>query len=259
MASYTASRPQGKFDERHRASVQALFVTDPVDDRHMIANKKDKLLDTTESWIMKDPTYIKWLQDGPSLVLWLHGDPGKGKTMLAIALIEEFSRKHRMDRFANNTALVYFFCDNQDDRRKTASLILRGLISQVLCQRPDLAVYLHNEYEKQREQLFSSPNSLHTLWRIIQTIIEYSGLREVFIVIDALNECDEETMETFWVLLEPDVAVEDDDLSLDMRKDPWCNIKWLLTGRNELMIKRLLTGSLDISLEENCTHVDEAV
>ena len=179
--------------------------------------------------------------------------------MLAIALIEQLSRKHRMDRFANNTALVCYFCDNQDDRRKTASLILRGLIYQVLCQRPDLAVYLHNEHEKQRVQWFSSPNSLHTLWRVFQTIIDYSSLREVFIVIDALDEGDEETMETFWVLLEPYIAIKDDDLSLNMHKDSRCNIKWLLTGRNELMIKRLLTGSLDISLEENSTHVDEAV
>ena len=153
-ASYTMNRPQGEFDERHSTSVQALFATDPADDMHMIANKKGKLLNTTESWIMEDATYTTWLQDGRSLMLWLHGDPGKGQTMFFIALIEEFSRKLRMDQSANDTALVYFFCDNQDDRRKSASLILRGLIYQILCQRPDLAVYLHNEYEKQREQLF---------------------------------------------------------------------------------------------------------
>lgn len=225
----------------------------------MIANKKDKLLDTIDSWIMEDATYIRWLGDDQSRVLWLHGDPGKGKTMLAIALIEEFSRKLRLNQSVNDTALVYFFCDNQDDRRKTASLILRGLIYQILCQRPDLAVYLHNEYEKQREQLFSSPSSLHTLWRIFQTIIESSGLREILVVIDALDECDKETMESFLVLLEPYITVEEDDLGQNLQKDLRCNIKWLLTSRNELMIKQLLTGSLDISLEGNSAHVDEAV
>lgn len=127
-ASHTTTQPQTDFDERHRTSVQALFATDPADDMHMIANKKDKLLDTIDSWIMEDATYIKWLGDDQSLVLWLHGDPGKGKTMLAIALIEEFSRKLRLNHSVNDTALVYFFCDNQDDRCKTASLILRGLI-----------------------------------------------------------------------------------------------------------------------------------
>lgn len=151
------------FEERDHASIQALFVTDPADDMQMIANKKDKLLDTTDNWILNNSTYLKWLKEECSRVLWLHGDPGKGKTMLAISLIEGFSKNIQLAEAASSEALIYFFCDNQDDRRKTASLILRGLIYQILCQRPDLTVYLHNEYERQREQLFSSPNPLQTL------------------------------------------------------------------------------------------------
>lgn len=38
-----------------------------------------------------------------------------------------------------------------------------------------------------------------------------------------------------------------------------CHIKWLLTSRNDLKIKQPLTGSLEISLEENASHVDSAV
>ena len=256
---HTANKVQSEVDERHYGSIQMLFVTDPADDMHMIASKKDKLLDTTQSWIIHDASYSRWLQDDRSLVLWLHEDPGKGKTMLAIALIDNFARKLQMEQSAQDTALLYFFCDNQDDRRKTASLILRGLIYQLLCQHPRLATYLHTEYEKQREQLFSSPNSLHTLWRIFQTIIENSGLREVLIVVDALDECVKETMETFLVLLEPCITNKDDDTSATLAKAASCNVKWLLTSRNEIMIKQLLTGSLDISLEENSNHVDEAV
>ena len=258
-ASYTANQAQTGVDDRYRPSIQALFATDPTDDMHMIANKKDKLLDTTDSWILDNPTYSKWLQEDRSHVLWLHGDPGKGKTMLAIALIEEFTRKAQLGWSANNGNLVYFFCDNQDDRRKTAPLILRGLIYQVLSQRSDLAICLHTEYEKQGEQLFTSPNSLHTLWRIFHTIIERSGVQQMFIVIDALDECNNETMEELLMLLEPYIILENDELDQSFQKDPGCNIKWLLTSRNELMIKQLLTGSLDISLEENSAHVDEAV
>ena len=111
----------------------------------------------------------------------------------------EFSTKLRLDPSVNDTALVYFFCDNQDHRRKSASSTLHSLIYLILCQRPDLTVYLHNEYEKQCEQLFSSPNSLHTLWRLFQTIMKRSSLREILIVIDAVDECDKETMETLLI------------------------------------------------------------
>jgi len=247
------------FEDRDRPSIQALFVTDPADDMQMIANKKDKLLETTDSWMLNDTTYLKWLNENRSRVLWLHGDPGKGKTMLAIALIEEFTRQVQLDETVPNKALVYFFCDNQDDRRKTASLILRGIIYQVLCQHPDLAVYLNNEYEKQREQLFASRNSLQTLWRIFHTIIKNSELQEIYIVVDALDECDIDSLETLLVLLEPYINTEEDDSAQSAQKNLGCHMKWLLTSRNELRIKQPLTGCLNISLEENASHVDDAV
>lgn len=247
------------FEDRYRASIQALFVTDPADDMQMIANKKDKLLQVTDSWMLKDTTYRKWLNEDGSRVLWLHGDPGKGKTMLAIALIEELTKKLQLVENSSQSALVYFFCDNHDDRRKTAPLILRGIMYQVLCQHPDLAIYLNNEYEKQREQLFSSTNSLQTLWRIFHTIVKNSGLQRIYIVIDALDECDIDSMESLLVLLEPYIDVQKDELGQNDQECFGCQIKWLLTSRNELRIKQPLTGSLEISLEENASHVDDAV
>ena len=261
MGSLSRVRTQAPvtFEDRDRASIQALFVTDPADDMQMILNKKDKLLETTDSWMLNDTTYLKWLNEDRSRVLWLHGDPGKGKTMLAIALIEGFRSKLQLGEDRSDKALVYFFCDNQDDRRKTASHILRGIIYQVLCQHPDLAVYLHDEYEKQREQLFASRNSLQTLWRIFHTIIKCSELQEVYIVVDALDECDMDSLETFLVLLEPFIDTHEDDVGGSDKKDWGCHLKWLLTSRNELRIRQLLTGSLDISLEKNASHVDDAV
>ena len=250
------------FEERDRASIQALFVTDPADDMQMIASKKDRLLTSTNSWMLNDTTYLKWLNEDRSGLLWLHGSPGKGKTMLAIAAIEEFKKKLQQIETTSESpklALVYFFCDNQDDRRKTASFILRGIIYQILCQYPDLAVYLTTEYGKQREQLFSSRNSLQSLWRVFNSIINSSDLREVYVVIDALDECDIDSMETFLALLEPYIEPQEDDAGHIDQMSLNCHLKWLLTSRNELRIRQPLTGSPEISLEENASHVDDAV
>jgi len=261
LSGFTLQEPI-TFGERDCASVQALFVTDPTDDMQMIASKKDKLLATTNVWILNNTTYLKWLNEDRSRILWLHGNPGKGKTMLAIAMIEEFQRTMQPAGNSSDSprrALVYFFCDNQDDRRKTASLILRGIIYQILCQYPDLAVYLTNEYGKQREQLFSSRNSLQSLWRVLHSIIKNSELQEIYIVIDALDECDVDSMETFLALLEPYVEPQDDDVRQSDENNVTCHTKWFLTSRNELRIKQPLTGSPAISLEENASHVDDAV
>lgn len=118
---------------------------------------------------------------------------------------------------------------------------------------------MNNEYEKQREQLFSSRNSLQTLWRIFQTIVKHSEFKEIYVVIDALDECDIDSMESFLAFLEPYIDIQENDFGQADQKVLDCQIKWLLTSRNELRIKQPLTGSLEISLEENSSHVDNAV
>ncbi|KAI4273225.1 MAG: hypothetical protein LQ337_004785 [Flavoplaca oasis] len=247
------------FEERDRASIQALFVSDPADDMHMIANKKDRLLETTDSWMLKDAIYQKWKSEDYTRVLWLHGDPGKGKTMLAIALVEDLTKHIRTTAEDTSSALVYFFCDNQDDRRGNASLILRGILYQVLCQQPELTCHLNKEYEKQRDQLFSSPNPIQTLWRVFHNVVRCSNFQKIYVVVDALDECDASSMETLLILLEPYIEMQDDSLLHSDHKDSRCSMRWLLTSRNELRISQLLTGSLNISLEEKSVHVNNAV
>ncbi|KAL8889355.1 MAG: hypothetical protein Q9192_006031 [Flavoplaca navasiana] len=247
------------FEERDCASIQALFVTDPADDMHMIANKKDRLLETTDSWMLRDATYQKWKSEDHTRVLWLHGDPGKGKTMLAIALVDDLTKHIRTTAEDTSSALVYFFCDNQDDRRANASLILRGILYQILYQQPELTCHLNKEYEKQRDQLFSSPNSIQTLWRVFHNVVRCSNFQKIYVIVDALDECDASSMETLLILLEPYIEVQDDSLLHSDHKDSRCSMRWLLTSRNELRISQLLTGSLNISLEEKSVHVNNAV
>src|SRR5436190_10770933 len=90
-------------DERDRACLQALFVTDPRDDMAKIQDTNDKLLEGTCSWILSDPTYNEWLCNNQSQILWIHGDPGKGKTMLAI------SQSYNADRYGQP-----FICHQRD-------------------------------------------------------------------------------------------------------------------------------------------------
>jgi ankyrin repeat protein len=251
----------GITEERDQASLNAIFITDPFDDMEMIEHNTDRLLEQSGSWVLSNSSFSKWINEDLSRVLWVHGNPGKGKTMLAISLIRELSKKIQLQGSAENTLLAYFFCDNKDDRRKTSSAILRGLIYQILCQRPDLCSYLRSEYERQGVHLLTSPHAIQTLWRILRHIIKYPNVDSVYIVIDALDECEPNSIEAFLSLLEPFVDSDTDNSNYteELPKDQSSRIKWLLTSRNEDTIKQRLSRALDISLESNSLHVSNAV
>ncbi|KAH0545394.1 hypothetical protein FGG08_000535 [Glutinoglossum americanum] len=249
-AAHIGSAKHFATDARDRECLHALFVTNPLDDKANIETTRDKLLDGSCSWLPKDPLFIQWLDRVESRLLWIHGDPGKGKTMLTISLIEYFKRYS-----SPNTILAYFFCDGKDDRRNTAAGILRGLMYQVLCQRPSLLSYLRQEYDRQRDQLFSPPNALYALWRILQNMLQHPTDDALYLMVDALDECEVESRMALLKLMEPYINGTADG----KHSTPNTNVKWLFTSRNERLIDESLTGALDISLEANSPHVTNDV
>ena len=179
--------------------------------------------------------------------------------MLAISLVKSIADRIQLAGNASKTGLAYFFCDNKDDRRKTGTSILRGLIYQMLCQRPDLCFYLRDSYDKQKEQLFNSPNSLQSLWRIFQNIVRHESLQRVYIVIDALDECEAESLELLINHVDPYQEAKSNMLASEQSENDYGKVKWLFTSRNEVMIKQLFSESLDISLETNRNQVEYTV
>lgn len=238
-------------DERDRTCLHALFVTNPLDDMEKILDTKDKYLEGTCSWILDDSTYKEWLHDEQSHILWVHGDPGKGKTMLAISQINELTNRIKSSK-VNGATLSYFFCDNKDDRRKDAVMILRGLLYQLLCQRPEAIRYLRDEYEKQKDQLFLSSTAQQSLWRILESILRQFTDSMTWFVIDALDECEPESRE---ILLQRII----NQAKVGKGSTPNNQEKWLLTSRNEPLIRESMTGCLDISLESNSKAITSDV
>src|SRR5271163_2812495 len=67
--------------------------TDPRDDKDRIEESKDRLLRGSCEWILHDPDFVRWSESSDSRLLWINGDPGKGKTMMMIALVAEISSR----------------------------------------------------------------------------------------------------------------------------------------------------------------------
>ncbi|KAK8144783.1 hypothetical protein G3M48_005358 [Beauveria asiatica] len=194
---YSAQSPQYKFEE-HEVCLHDLFVTDPFEDKKALKRKKGDRVAGTCEWILGTKELIVWL--GPSQkqdsvsdahqVLWLHGNPGTGKSMLAIYLTDVLS-----DRFsaADGHTLAYFFCDSAFDTQRTATSVVRGLLWQLVEHHPQLLSYVLPKYKERKTKLFES---FDALWTIFIAAAADRDTGRKYCLIDALDECDDDSQKT---------------------------------------------------------------
>ncbi len=176
--------------------LQSLFLSNPQDDLAAIRSAKGDRVGGTCEWILAQNQYTSWLvADSPQLV-WLSGGPGIEKTMISSFLVEELAQ---LAERSSKMMLAYYFCDDKDERRRTATAILRGLLLQLLRQRPILFKHIQSSFDMSRDRLFAD---FHALWRIFISIIQDPEAGEVCCLIDALDECETESRQLFLTNLE---------------------------------------------------------
>ena len=162
-----------------RNCLRALFITDPAVDRKEIENRKDGLMDDSCKWILDNPAFKDATELEVNDALWIHGGPGKGKTMIAMFLIDVVSENISKDP---QQILTYFFCDNTTDKRNNAQKALMSLLHQILKQSP--INILLEDFRTQGEQMFCS---VEAVWMSLIRVLEASTLKNVFIILDVAN------------------------------------------------------------------------
>ncbi|KAL3472617.1 hypothetical protein BJX99DRAFT_262178 [Aspergillus californicus] len=178
-----------EFSEEEKDCLQSLFLTDPTEDKSALKRKKGGRVEGTCEWILETDELRYWLRDledddpKASNILWLHGYPGTGKSTIAITITDELPKQYP---FVNgDKVLVYFFCDSSMEKQRTAVSVLRGLVYQLIQQRPRLIKYLLPRYLNRKKTLFSS---FDALWTIFFELCQASPF-QVYCIIDALDEC----------------------------------------------------------------------
>ncbi|KAH9903854.1 vegetative incompatibility protein HET-E-1 [Xylariomycetidae sp. FL2044] len=166
-----------------------LFETDPFEDMKSLQRKKGDRAKGTCEWILETEELASWL--GPERavastnVLWLHGNPGTGKSTIAICLAEVLREKFRN---TDHTSLSYFFCDSSFDTRRSVTSVVRGLILQLIQQHPRLLLdYLLPKYRERGKKIF---DSFDALWAVLHKMAADRATGHKFFIIDALDECD---------------------------------------------------------------------
>jgi hypothetical protein len=188
-----------EFTEEEKACLRSLFITDPTEDKNSLKRRKGDRAFGTCSWIFETEELQHWLglstyndQEERSM-LWLYGNPGTGKSTMAITLSEELPSK---PYFQNGSkTIAYFFCDSSSDVNRTAISVLRGLLYQLVKQHPTLMKHLLPRYIERKDRLFGS---FDALWDILLEIAKNSDAMEFYYIIDALDECEPNSQETLF-------------------------------------------------------------
>ncbi|KAH6883495.1 NACHT domain-containing protein [Thelonectria olida] len=210
--------------------LEDLRLTNPRHDKERIKDTKGGLLEDSYEWILDHPDFRRWRDDDQSRPLWIKGDPGKGKTMLLIGIVDELERQLAQLKQAERstphaTVLSYFFCQGTDSNLNNATAVLRGLIFLLAAQQPSLASHLREKYEHSGHKLFEGGNAFFALSDILSHMLRDPNLARAYMVIDALDECETDLLKLLKLLVENTSA---------------SRVKWIVSSRNRHDIEQQL-------------------
>lgn len=110
-----------------------------------------------------------------------------GKSMIITFLIEQLITKLQVTK---NMVLAYHFCDNRNQSSNNSCAVVRQMLFQLFQQRPEHFGILQKAYDVDGPKLFQN---FYKMWEIFLDVLTHFGEGEVFILLDALDECDEES------------------------------------------------------------------
>lgn len=196
--------------------LQSLKVKDPGEVLFDIELRKGKRVEHTCEWILQRKEFSVWKVKNTPQLLRIVGSPGIGKTTLFTFLVEVLSREIKA---YPDKALIYFFCNNNVESQRTPTAIIQSLIWQLLLQKKEL---IRHFKETQTKNFLSEffIDDLSNIWGLFTEMLQDKEAGEVYILIDAFDECEQVSREPLLTHLE-----------LLFREQPTTRIKLLLTYR----------------------------
>lgn len=163
--------------------------------------------------------------------------------MLLCGIIDELTRLH-----GSAANISCFFCQATDVRINNATSVFRGLIYSLVEKSPSLLSHVRARYDNAGKPLFEDINAWSALSTIFTGILKGPTLNNVYLIIDALDEC------TYGLRCLLDLVLQE--------SPAYPQIRWIVSSRNwPGIIERLNIANqvAPISLELNHASVSEAV
>ncbi|KAF8343241.1 ankyrin repeat-containing domain protein [Amanita rubescens] len=206
----------------------------PPDPSTNLNNALKNHLSNTGSWLLNCPAYLEWKQRDNSF-LWIYGISGSGKTILCSTLIQAIEKQTD----SISSSLAYFFCDVSDINKRTARGLLCSLVLTLLT--PQNQSGLQELFKKCKNGL-QKPTD-YDLYEVLRSYL--SGFQDVYLFIDALDEC----------------ANVEEVLDLVKLVNGWsirsCHL--LVTSRKELLIVNSLIQLMPTEVDLSCMPVNQDI
>ncbi|KAI5865136.1 hypothetical protein GGS23DRAFT_411032 [Durotheca rogersii] len=170
-------------DEREEQNVLNLLSSVNIDSKHLRLRKRiNDNVKTSGQWLLDEAVYKRW-RSTPEKYLWLQGRAGCGKSYICSTVIESLKEDLVKD---HSRALAYWYIQYDQADTQNADNLVSSLIRQLAAAMwlfPEKIRSLVHDHVDQNSRP-SSEELVQVLDSIISTID-----KEVYIVIDGLNEC----------------------------------------------------------------------
>ncbi|KAK5998770.1 Ankyrin repeat domain-containing protein 50 [Cladobotryum mycophilum] len=164
----------------------------------------------TCKWFLKHTDYVDWLDTSKYTehhgFLWINGKPGAGKSTLM-----KFAYTRARTLAEGTVTIAFFFNARGADLEKTTLGMMRSLVFQLIEKLPDLQDLLDDFFPSLADENANPAWDIESLQAIFSAAVKRLGQRTLTCFIDALDECNEEQIQSMIEFLEDlgDVAVEE--------------------------------------------------
>lgn len=134
----------------------------------------------TGQWLLQSDQYNTWLNTTPK-TLFCSGIPGAGKTTLAAIVIDHLCNTIRSE----DIGIIYIYCNYKMQLQQTLVNMFASLLKQLLQQQGVVYDDLKTLYRRHVKS--ETRPTLDELFTMLQS--EMNRCSQVFVVIDALDEC----------------------------------------------------------------------
>jgi predicted ATPase len=137
----------------------------------------------TRQWLLDTNEFKCWC-DQRGQTLYCPGIPGAGKTMMTSIVVEHLSQN-----FQNNasTGIAYLYCIYQRQEEQNPVELLTCLLKQLVQEKPTMPDSMKDLYKCHKDK--RTRPSFDEISKVLHSVIASPSYSRVFILIDALDEC----------------------------------------------------------------------